>query len=546
MPERGGPAFRAPALPPGSADCGRGGAVAGWRDAHGSEPNRETNDMGSLRSMLMSGLVGAAISCLALPAMAETVNLTLLLTSDIYKLSGGKDRGGFARLATVARAERAKGGNLLYVHAGDAISPSLMSGFDRGAHVIELLNVVPPDVFVPGNHEYDFGPAVFMERMKASRFGWYADNLLGADGKPVDGIKAGGMIERGGLKIGLVPMTADDSPVKSSPGDLKFLPTIETAVAKARELRKSGADLVVAVVHANRAQDRDLYDSGAFDVILSGDDHDQALFFDGKKVLAESMEEANYVTAIDIKAEVEEKDGKRSVTWWPNFRIIDTATVAADPETQTVVDRYEAELSKELDVTLGKTAGELDSRKATVRGEEAAIGNLIADAMKAAVGADVAITNGGGIRGNKTYPAGAEISRRDVLTELPFGNRTVLLEVDGATILKALENGVGQVENAAGRFPQVSGLVFTYDRAKPAGERVVSVTVGGKPLDPAASYKLATNDYMAMGGDGYVMFKGAKTLYGERDAKLIANDVMAYLKAASSVEAKVEGRITAQ
>lgn len=502
--------------------------------------------MRRIRSTIAGGLVAALISSLPLPALADTVNVTFLLVNDLYKMSGGKDRGGFARLAAVAKAERAKGGQVLYVHAGDAISPSLMSGFDQGAHVIELLNVVPPDVFVPGNHEFDFGPEVFLKRLKESKFPWYAANIAGADGKPLPELKGPEIRDMGGVKVAIVPLAADDSPQDGTTGDLQFAPTVETGIAVAQALRAQGADLVVGVVHANRTQDRELYDSKLFDVILSGDDHDLALFFDGKTVLAESMEEANYVTAIDVAVDIEEKDGKRTVSWWPNYRIIDTATVTADPDTQTVVDTFEKELSSELDIELGKTAVALDSRKATVRGSEAAIGNLVADAMKEAVGADIAIANGGGIRGNKVYDAGSVITRRDILTELPFGNRTVLLEVRGRDVRTALENGLSQVEDAAGRFPQVAGMTVTYDLKQPAGARVTSITVGGAPIDLDKTYTLATNDYMAQGGDGYTVFKGAKVLVGERVAKLLANDVMVHVKKLGTVDVKVEGRLVAQ
>lgn len=497
-------------------------------------------------SLIRTGAVtlAAFLAVPLMPASAATVDITLLLVNDIYKMSGDDDRGGFARLAAVARAEREKGGNVLYVHAGDTISPSLMAGFDQGAHVIDLLNVVPPDIFVPGNHEYDFGPEVFGKRLAESTFPWYAANLLGPDGQPHPGVKGTEIRDIGGVKVGIVPLTADDAPVKSSPGNLSFKPTVETGVALANELREGGADIVVGVVHANREQDRALFDSRAFDVILTGDDHDLAVFYDGVVAMVESAEEGNYVTAVDLKVEVEEEDGRRSVSWHPNFRIMDTAGVTPDPETQAKVEKYEADLSAELDVAVGTTTSELDSRRATVRGGEAAIGNLIADAMRAAVGADIAITNGGGIRGNTTYAPGAQITRRDILTELPFGNRTVLLEISGQAILDALENGVSQIENAAGRFPQVSGITVTYDPAQPAGSRIVSVTKDGQPLDPAATYKLATNDYMAGGGDGYTAFESGKPLLGTRDAKLMANDVMAYLQKAGTVDAKVEGRVT--
>ena len=155
-------------------------------------------------------------------------------------------------------------------------------------------------------------------------------------------------------RLGIVGLTAEDSPVKSSPGDgLTFAPTYETAVARAEELRKQGADMVLAVVHANRALDMRLFDSGAFDIILSGDDHDLALFFDGRPCWRNRRRRRNSSPPSTSRATIEEKDGKRSVTWFPNFRIIDTAKVTPDPETQAKVDAYNAELDRELNVAIG-------------------------------------------------------------------------------------------------------------------------------------------------------------------------------------------------
>ena len=229
--------------------------------------------------------------------------------------------------------------------------------------------------------------------------------------------------------------------------------------------------------------------------------------------------------------------------WHPSFRIIDTKNVTPDPETKAKTDELAAMLTKELDVAIGTTTTPLDSRRATVRTGEAAIGNLVADALKEAVKADVAITNGGGMRGNKEYPAGHAITRKDVLTELPFGNRTMKLQVTGATILSALENGFSEIEDNAGRFPQVSGLKIEYDPARPKGSRVISVEANGKPLDLDAQYTIATNDFMANGGDEYVMFRQAKPLLSVRDAKLMANDVMAFVSARKTIAPAVEGRI---
>ncbi len=490
--------------------------------------------------------IAALLCCanFATPALAGSVNITFLLTNDIYNLENDSGRGGFARLNAVIKAERAKGGNVVYAHGGDLISPSLLSGLDQGKHTIVLTNIAPPDIFTPGNHEYDFGEEVFRERMSEARFPVFAANLRDKSGQPLPGIKDTEIRDIGGLKVGFVGLTEDDSPAISSPGsNLVFSPTGATAVARAKDLKAQGADLIVAVIHAERDVDLKLYDSGLFDLVLSGHDHDLSLLYNGRTVLAESMTEANYVTAIDVKADVSEKDGKRRVTWWPDFRVIDTLDVTPDPETQAKIDGYKKELDADLNVVIGTSTEPLDSRKALVRTQETAIGNLIADALRAQTQSDIAIINGGGIRGNKQYPAEVRLTRRDVLTELPFGNRAVKLAVTGDMIRAALENGVSDVANAAGRFPQVSGLTFTADLAKPPGQRVSVVMIAGKPLDPAAKYTLATNDYMAGGGDGYTALEAGTALLGARDGKLMANEVMAWITAQKTVAPRVEGRI---
>jgi 5'-nucleotidase/UDP-sugar diphosphatase len=164
--------------------------------------------------------------------------------------------------------------------------------------------------------------------------------------------------------------------------------------------------------------------------------------------------------------------------------------------------------------------------------------------MRIATKSDAAITNGGGIRGDKQYPAGVTLARKDVLTELPFGNKTVKLSMTGAQLLQALEIGVSQVESSKGRFAQVSGLSFVYDAGKPVGARVKSVKIGDAPLDAAKTYTVATNDFMARGGDGYDVFRAAKVLIDANSATLMATQVINHIAAAGTIAPKIEGRIT--
>lgn len=496
-----------------------------------------------MKSLSKLVLMAALAWLVSATAFAEQVTVTFIQTNDIDKFEGSGERGGFARLNAVVRAERAKGGHVVYGHAGDMISPSLMSGLDKGEHTIMLTNLVPPDAFTPGNHEYDFGPEVFLKRMSEAKFPLLAANLRDADGKPIAHFADTLMIERGGIKIGIVGLTSDESYHASSPGNLKITDALETGLAKAKELRAAGADFVVALTHSGHTEDRAMYDSRLFDLIMTGHDQDLLINYDGRTAMMESYEQADFITIADISFDISEKDGKRIVKWRPSFRVIDSKDVTPDPETKARTDELAAMLTKELDVAIGTTTTPLDSRRATVRTGEAAMGNLVADALREAVKADVAITNGGGLRGNKEYPAGHAITRKDVLTELPFGNRTMKLQVTGATILSALENGFSEIEDNGGRFPQVSGLKVEYDPKRPKGSRVVSVEANGKPLDLNAKYTLATNDFMANGGDDYVVFREAKPLLTTRDAKLMANDVMAYVTQYKTVSPRVEGRI---
>ena len=206
-------------------------------------------------------VVAALLLILVLPLAAygetATTKVTFILVNDIYQMNeqvmtDGRARGGFARLAAIVKAERAKGGHVVFAHAGDTLSPSLMSGFDRGAHIIALTNMIPPDIFVPGNHEFDFGTSVFLQRMSEARFPLFAANLRDANGAPLPGFKDRAMLTFDGVRIGLTGATYDDTPRVSSAEDLKFAPTVVSVSEQIAALRREGADFLVAVVHADR------------------------------------------------------------------------------------------------------------------------------------------------------------------------------------------------------------------------------------------------------------------------------------------------------
>ena len=240
-------------------------------------------------------------------------------------------------------------------------------------------------------------------------------------------------------------------------------------------------------------------------MLLTGHDHDLAIGYDGKTVMVESNEEGNFVTAVDFTVDIKGEGKDRKVSWTPSFRVHDSMTVEPDPE---VAGRRRgaggralpgARRRRSRPATSSSTAAPPASARRRRRWATSSPTRI-----RAATKADCAITNGGGIRANKLYPAGAKLTRRDVLTELPFGNTTVLVEITGADIKAALENGVSLYSERAGRFPQVSGLRFAFDaEAAPSARASSRSRSTALPLDPARRYKVASNNFMLAGGDGY-------------------------------------------
>ena len=347
------------------------------------------------RSFLASFASTLALLTSWRPGWAQTThsaNVTFVLFNDFYLMAeqpfpDGKSRGGFARLAAVVKAERerarAEGRTVIVAHGGDTLSPSVMSGLDRGAHIVALTNMIAPDIFVPGNHEFDFGKAVF-------------PRAHGRGDIPALRREFARRRRRARCRAS---RTARSSPPAACASGSRALPTssrracprrricalprrIDTTKAQAAALRQEGADFVCAVLHCNRGDAIKLQYERPAELLLTGHTHDLFVNHDGRCALVESGYDAHYVTCVDVAISVREDGEKRSTTWWPQFRVIDTATVTPDPEVAAAVARFEATLIDKMSEAICVTTVALDSSTATVRTREAAIGNLFADAMR--------------------------------------------------------------------------------------------------------------------------------------------------------------------
>lgn len=473
-----------------------------------------------------------------------TVRVTLLQVNDVYQFAPvdeGK-RGGLARLLTLKKAIEKESPNLLFLLSGDTISPSVESITYKGAQMIDAWNLAQLDYSTFGNHEFDFGPDVLRQRMQESKFKWLAANVIDKKtGKPFGDAPAYVVREFAGVKVAIFGLTLEETKVTSRPGsDVDFLNPCETARKTVAEIHASGIKTVVALTHLSMSEDKEVARCSGVDVIIGGHEHTLLESSSGGAPIFKMTADARELGQIDLN--ISKTTGAVESIDWKIIPVTDKTP--EDPQFATLNLKYGA-LLKELSRLVGRSSVALDARSAVGRTQETNVGDFIADAFRTATGADVGLMNGGSIRADEIINAGP-ITRRDILSILPFKNKVVKVEVSGATLREVLEHGVARSAEDAepGRFPQVSGVRFTFDGRRPPGSRIVDLSINGVPLDEKKTYTIASSDYLAIdGGDGYAMLKTARVLIPRERAQFDSDVLQAVIVAKKIIAPKTDGRI---
>jgi 5'-nucleotidase len=503
-----------------------------------------------LTALALAGLTHAAARSQEKPqsagaAPSETVRVTLLQVNDVYQISpvDKGQRGGLARVHTLRKQIQAESPHTLYLLAGDTLAPSVASNIFKGRQMIAVWNATGLDLAVLGNHEFDFGDAVLRERMKESRFTWLGTNVVDRKtGRPFNDMPPFVVRDLGGVRVGFFGLlTPDTKQTSSASADVEFRDPCAVARKTIKQLRKERARVVVALTHLTITEDKALARCApGIDAIIGGHEHTVITSLSSRTPIFKMGSDARNLGRIDLL--VSRRTGELESIDWEIIPV--TNDTKDDPESAALVAEFEKRLSAEMDLPVGETSVALDARQATNRSRETNLGSFIADAYRRQTGAEVALLNGGSIRSNTTYGPG-RLTKRDVMSILPFENPIVKVEVTGAQLRAALEHGVSRAreEPEAGRFPQVSGLRFSYDARRPAGSRVTAVTVGDQPLDDKKTYTLALNTFVLGGGDGYTMFKGARLLVEPENAQVEPAVVMNLIAADKQIAPKEDGRI---
>ncbi|HWR59264.1 MAG TPA: 5'-nucleotidase C-terminal domain-containing protein, partial [Thermodesulfovibrionales bacterium] len=407
-------------------------------------------------------------------------------------------QGGAAYIASRINELRRERPSLLLA-AGDMIQGNIWANLFQGESVIELMNAMKFDAMVVGNHEFDFGQAVLKKRISEAQF-----PILGANVQGIGKLKPYVVKEIEGIRVAVIGVVTDDTPETTHPANvewLNFLPPADAIRKYIRELNGS-ADIIIVLSHLGLAADRLLAAQvKGIDVIVGGHSHTKIEKPVGiaKTVIVQAWEHGKALGVLDLTIE-----GGKVKKFEGRLEEIRPNATNRDNTVLSVVEKYEQKVDSVLNETVGEAELDLDGEN--VRKKETNLGNLVTDIVRNTVGAHAAIINGGDMR---TSVKKGLIKAKHIYSVLPFDDYIVAIRLTGKQIAEALEHGVSAIEEGSGRFPQVSGITFTYSPQAKAGSRVREITIGQGPLEPNREYIVATNDFLAAGGDGYKVFGDA-------------------------------------
>lgn len=497
-------------------------------------------------------------------AIRDLTIITTMSTSDIhgnmvpYTPSGSAIQvGGSARAAWLFDEARRRNPNTLVIDGGDSPYNTDLANISLGKSSVDVMNAQGYDATVLGNHDFDYSFENLLSLAERAEYAMLSANTYWKDGSYPEQFEPYIVRELDGVKVAIVGLTDDGSKATthySNTQDIDFHDQWEVGQAVVAQA-DAQADVVILLSHLHGGNNTVPTKIDGIDMEIGGgnDIFGRPLNIEGTVV----VNPGGVGTCVN-QTNLNLKDGQ--VLGYTFNQIILSADVPEDPEVKAILEDYQADLDAQMDVVIGQCASDIAWSSPLVRTQESPLGNLAADALRDYCDADIAIQNGGGIRAGLTA---GDVTVGDVFAMLPFDNKVTLVEVTGQTVWDALENGVDDYPATNGKFPQVSGIKYTFDGSKPAGERIVSVTLAdGTPLDPEGWYTLACNDFMCGGGDGYTMLNvfnpddgsahngetaaqdlpGCKLVYRTND--YYRTVVSEYIKAQGDIAPALDGRIT--
>lgn len=446
--------------------------------------------------MYLNLLKLSLLLCLAFPLQATKPDVVFVYTGEMPEIAS--PRGDYAQLATLVQQTRMKHPNALFLFGGSSLGPSVLSAFDNGSHIIDILNTLEPDVMAVASREFSYFEDELSLRSYEAGFPMLASNLLDpAIDDILEGIVERVMLQSGHFKIGVVAVLGEGVERQYALERADITPPIPAIMQQAALSRAEGANAVVLMYSSDIAEIDQLIDDGIVDVSLRKDDH----FLLANTMVTKRTQNV-FLPKPGLAALVSlsfTQTGKPDV----DVQVVNLTDYAREPQAWRQIIDYSQRLNKLLDHELGKTMTAWDTKRQSIRTQENAFANFLADAVRQKMAVDVVLLNSGSIRGEQQFQPKQVITRGHIAKELPFKSHVLITEVTGKQLRQALEHGFSEYHQIKGRFPVFSGMTVVFNSDLPSGQRVLEVKVGDAPLDIAKTYSIATLDYLANGGDGY-------------------------------------------
>jgi len=469
--------------------------------------------------------------------------LTILHTNDQHARVAPGDGLGMAKIAGLRDEFIGYNESVLLLDVGDVLHGTTFATLEKGESVVKVMNEVGYDAMTPGNHDFNYGKERLLELAAMADFDIISSNITYEDGTSF--LKPYVIKEVDGIKVAIFGLTTPETYYKTLPSNVAGL-LINDPVTTAKMMMamlEPISDVQIALAHlgtdlSTEEDERSTaiaMEVDGIDLILDG--HSHTVFESGMVVngtmIASAGEYNKNVGVVNLLV------GKRSVDVLEPILVnmASTTAIKGDSEVTSIISEINAGQAEILKEVVGTTTVVLDGIRDNVRSRETNLGNLIADAMLAKTGAEIAFMNGGGIRSSINI---GEITLGEVITVLPFGNYVETRKYSGSIIKSALEHSVEFLPATAGSFLQVGGITFDVDISEAKGSRVSNIMVSNEPIDMTREYTVALNNFLGAGGDNYSMLVGSPIIveYPALDEILIE-----YIRLHSPVAPAVEGRI---
>ena len=447
---------------------------------------------------------------------APQTHVVIMHTNDIHgHLLPDGVTGGSARIASIVREMRPN----LMLDAGDLFTGTPIADLSGGRSTIEVMNAIGYDAVALGNHEFDYGIDVLRQRMAQANFQFLSANV----GGPLEDLHDGAIFSSAGIQFGVVGLSTEELKTTTHPRNLGLIEVRDIVESLEETISRmwDRVDFLIVLGHLTPAEEiRVAQAFPEIGLIIGGHSHQELTepIFVGETMIVRTGHYGQWIGRIDIEFQ---GTLARNMT----YRLIPTVEADPDAEVADILAPYEAALSAEFSMVVAHAPERLQSSDF----EESPLANLIADAVRAQGGTQIALTNLGGIRAG--FGPGP-ITRGKLFEVLPFQNTLVTMKLSGRNLKSLLAHDL----------LAVSGLRIEVDMGRPAGDRLVSVALSdGTSVEDGALYSVTANDFLLAGGDGFVEFAAGTEI--EDTGMLLREALEAYIAGSEAVPMPLDGRV---